>query len=105
MVTSNMVAFDSSLDVWKRAIRRAQARPYQVEYVGCFERGFPIWYWRVSSNTTVGDWHSVSVGRMRCGIVSTTCDCRAGQRDVICAHVALILVIMGELDNPDPDAL
>jgi hypothetical protein len=100
-----MVQFESGLDVWKRAIRRAQARPYQTEYIGCFERVYPIWYWRVSSNTTTGDWHSVSVGRMKCGVWTTTCDCHAGQRDVIGAHVALTLVMMGVLDPlPDPGA-
>ena len=105
MVTSNMVAFDASADVWKRAIRRAQARPYQVEYVLCREYGASVtWYWRVSSNTTAGDWHSVSVTRGHADIWLTTCDCHAGQRDVVCAHVALVLVMMGVLDSPDPDA-
>ena len=105
MVTSHVVPFDTTQDVWARAMRRAQARPYQVKSLQCREyAGLPVWFFKVSSNSEPGNWHYVSVGRTLHDGWDATCDCKAGERNVVCVHAALVLSQMGVLNSPDPDA-
>jgi hypothetical protein len=103
MVSERFVTFSTTEDVWRRALARAAARPYQVEYVGSRPdaKGVTISYWRVSSNTTPDDWHSVAVMKLATGY-AVVCDCLGGQHHKVCAHAALVLVELGILDDPDP---
>src|SRR5687768_12079047 len=107
MVSESIVRFSSDEDVWRRAIRRAAARPYVVEYVTTRRdaKGVDLHFFKVSSASMLGDWHWVVTFETATGH-AVSCDCQAGQRNVVCAHAALILVERGVLTDPDaPDLL
>ncbi len=103
MVTESMVPFTTQEDAWRRALKRAAARPYSVEYVATWKdaRGVPIRFFRVNSNSQHGEFYSLSVARVSSGW-TITCDCPAGQNNRVCAHAAVVLLEAGILE-PDPD--
>ena len=106
MVSQSAVPVTTDADVWRRALIRARARGYDVEYVKSrVIDGVPFTFWRVSSNSEPGNWRSVSVARLD-NDLSLSCDCPAGQNDRPCVHVALVLRESGYLTlDPDPLAV
>lgn len=106
MVSESIVRFAADEDVWRRAIRRAAARPYDVEYVTSRPdaKGVELHFYKVSSASMTGDWHWVVTFETAAGH-AVSCDCQAGQRNVVCAHAALILVARGVLTDHDAPGL
>lgn len=105
MVSESIVRFSADEDVWRRAIRRAMARPYVVAYVTSRPdaKGVAMHFYKVSSASMLGDWHWVVTFETERGH-AVACDCQAGERNIVCAHAALILLERGVLADPDaPD--
>ena len=102
MVTSQQAPVDVTSDVWTRALKRARARGYEMEFVKeVWVRGYAYKVWRVASSSEPGSYHYVSLTRMSTGW-AVSCDCKAGEHDKPCVHAALALRDTGVLCDPDP---
>jgi hypothetical protein len=102
MVSERSIPFNAGQDAWRRALLRARARAYVVEFLQTREiNGVVMSFFRVNSNTHPGDWHYLSVLRLEHGF-AVNCDCPAGEHNKVCVHAAVVLRKMSILDDPDP---
>jgi len=69
-----------------------------------YERGRYVEQWTVNSHSTPGAMYCVRIVN---GIanVAAYCDCAAGQKDLACQHVALVLAVSGWLSDEAEAAL
>lgn len=95
-------AVQPGADDWRRALIRARARAYELEFVReVITRGYFTNVWRVASASEPGSYRYVSLTRLSDGW-AITCDCPAGQHDKPCVHAALALREVGVLSDSSP---